>query len=191
MTVTTMPALMLAAAADNGGGGLFAVEPGVALWTIIIFLGVLLVLGRFAWGPILGALDAREDRIRSSIEEARGMREESARLLEEHKRQIADARRQAQEIVAEGREAGERIRREVEATARQSAEDMLARAREGIQRERDQAIIVLREATVDLAMAAASKLLEQRLDSAADRELVQEFLDDMETEGPGGLSAEA
>lgn len=191
MNVTTMPGFLLSAAADNGGGGLFSVDPGVFVWTLIIFLGVLFVLGRFAWGPILGGLDAREERIRTSIDEARGMREESARLLEEHKQQLADARRQAQEIVAEGREAGERIRREVEGSARQSAEDMLSRARDEIQRERDQAVATLRQEAVELAMAAASKLLEKRLDSAGDRELVEGFLDDLEKEGPGGPSAEA
>jgi F-type H+-transporting ATPase subunit b len=191
MNITTMPAFMLTAAADNGGGGLFSVDPGVALWTLIIFLGVLFVLGKFAWGPILGALDAREERIRASIDEAREMRAESEQLLEEHKAQLADARRQAQELVAEGREAGERIRREVEAEARKSADDILTRAREEIRRERDQAVATLRHEAVELAMAAASQLLSKRLDSEADRELVTGFLADLEGEGPGGSSAEA
>jgi F-type H+-transporting ATPase subunit b len=191
MNITTMPALIMAAAADNGGGGLFSVDPGVALWTLVIFLGVLFVLGRFAWGPILGALDAREERIRTSIGEAREMRTESQHLLEEHKAQLADARRQAQELVAEGREAGERMRREVEAEARKSAEGMLTRARDEIQRERDQAVATLRHEAVELAMAAASQLLSKRLDSEADRELVKGFLADLEGEGPAGSSAEA
>jgi len=184
-----MPTFLLAAQAE--GGGLFAVDPGVFLWTVVIFLGVFFVLGKFAWGPILGALDARENRIRSSIEEAREMREESAKLLEEHRNQLADARRQAQEVVAEGREAGERIRREIEAKARETSDDMLERARQEIARERDLAVATLREEAVDLAMAAASRLLNERLDAAKDRELVQGFLKDLEEQGPAASSAEA
>lgn len=181
MNAITMPVFLLSAQADNGGGALFSVDPGVFLWTIVIFAGVLFVLGKFAWGPILGGLDARENRIRSSIEEARQMRQESERLLEEHRSQLADARRQAQELVAEGREAGERVRREIEAKARESSEQMLVRARQEIQRERDQAVATLRKEAVDLAMAAASRLLNERLDEAGDRELVQDFLSDLES----------
>jgi F-type H+-transporting ATPase subunit b len=169
-------------AAGNGGGGLFAVDPGVFLWTLVIFLGVLFVLGKFAWGPILGALDVRESKIRESIDEARDMREEAQRLLAEHKQQLADARRQSQEIVAEGREAGERIRREIEAKARESGEELLERARREIERERDQAVQLLRREAVDLALAAASKLLRERLDDAQDRDLVRGFLEELENE---------
>lgn len=191
MNAITMPALLLAAQYEGGGGGLFSVEPGVFLWTIAIFLGVLFVLGRFAWGPILGALDAREARIRTSVGEAKEMREEAARLLEEHRSQLADARRQAQEIVAEGREAGERIRREIEEKARSASEDMLARARDEIERARDRAVAQLREDAVEIAMAAAARLLEERIDPAADRELVRGFLEDLEADRRDGPPAEA
>lgn len=187
MNAMTMPAFLLAA--DNGGGGLFAVDPGVALWTLVIFLVVLWVLGRFAWRPILGALDAREERIRTSIDEAKEMRQEAVRLLEEHKSQLADARRQAQEIVAEGREAGERIRREIEAKARESGDEMLERARAEIERERDQAVATLRQETVELAMAAASRLLGERIDAAGDRELVKGFLDELQEDSPHSAEA--
>lgn len=174
--------LLLAAPAPAAAqdGGLFAVDPGLALWTIVVFLLVLWVLGKFAWRPILGSLESREKRIQESIDEARTMREEAERLLQEHKSQLADARRQAQEIVAEGREAGERVRREIEEKARESAEQLVERARGEIERERDQAVEALRREAVELAIAAASKLLREKLDDPADRELVKTFLEDLE-----------
>ena len=101
-----MPASLLAA--QEGGGGLFTLDPGLSVWTIATFLVVLFVLGKFAWGPILGALDAREQGIKSSIDAATRLRQEAQESLEEHRRLLADARRQAQEIVAEGRSAADR-----------------------------------------------------------------------------------
>ncbi len=159
-----------------GGGGLFAVDPGLWIWTIVVFLVVLTVLGKFAWGPILKGLDSREAGIRGAIEEAAKHRTEAAALLEEHKRQIADARRQGQELIAEGRDAGQRLRAEIETKARDESERMLERARSEIAREREQAIEALRRESVDLALAAASSVLGKKLDAASDRALVEDYL---------------
>jgi F-type H+-transporting ATPase subunit b len=165
-----------AAAEESAGGGLFAVDPGLWLWTIVVFLIVLTVLAKFAWGPILKGLESRESGIRGAIDESERARREAAALLEEHKRQLADARRQAQELVQEGREAGQRLRAEIEAKARDESERMLERARSEINREREQAVEALRRESVDLALAAASTVLGKKLDAAADRQLVEDYL---------------
>jgi F-type H+-transporting ATPase subunit b len=171
------PATLLAA--DEGGGGLFTVDPGLAVWTIATFLVVLFILGKFAWGPILGALDAREKGIRESIDEAARMRQEARAALEEHKRQLADARRQAQEIVAEGRDAADRLRRDIEAKAREEGERILERTRQEVRRERDLAVEQIRTEAVDLALAAASRILDEKLTEERDRALVRSYLQDI------------
>jgi F-type H+-transporting ATPase subunit b len=163
-------------AEDSAGGGLFAVDPGLWLWTIIVFVIVLTVLAKFAWGPILKGLESREAGIRGAIDEAAKQRSEAAGLLEEHKRQLADARRQAQELVQEGREAGQRLRAEIETKAREEGDRLLERARNEINREREQAVEALRRESVDLALAAASMVLGKKLDAAADRQLVEDYL---------------
>jgi len=170
---------------DAGGGGLFSINAGLSVWTVVIFVALLIVLWRFAWGPILSAVEAREKGIQGALEEARSRQEEAEKLLEEHKAQLADARRQAQQILAEGREAGDRLRKELEAKAREESDAILARARSEIGREREAAIDALRRESVDLALAAASKLLNQRLDAEEDRRLVMEFVDGITGEGPG------
>jgi F-type H+-transporting ATPase subunit b len=172
------PAPLLAQ--GGGGGGLFSVDLGLTVWTIVIFLVVLWVLRRFAWNPILGGLAARETGIRASIDEAGAMRDEARALLEEHRRELADARRQSQEIVASGREAGERLRKEIEAKAREESERMLVRARTEIERERDQALEALRKESVELALSAASRLLQQKLDGDADRQLIEGYLRELD-----------
>lgn len=171
------PASLLAA--QEGGGGLFTVDPGLSVWTIATFLVVLFVLGKFAWGPILGALDAREKGIKDSIDAATQLRQEAQESLEEHRRQLADARRQAQEIVAEGRSAADRLRRDIEEKAREEAERILERTRQEIRRERDVAIEQIRTEAVDLALAAAARILDEKLTEERDRALVKSYLQDI------------
>ncbi len=166
--------------AQEGGGGLFAVDPGLSIWTIVMFLLVLFILGKFAWRPMLDALDAREAGIRESIDEAKQMREEAAAALEEHRKQLGDARRQAQEIVGEAREAGEALRRDIEGKAREESERILERARREIQRERDQALEALRRQSVELALAAAARLLDRKLDGELDRKFIEDYLDELD-----------
>ena len=183
--LSTPVALLAQGHGEEGGGGLFDINVGLIIWTIIIFLTVLTVLWRFAFGPILAAVNAREEGINNALEEARTRQAEAEKLLEEHKQQLADARRQAQEIVAEGREAGGRLQKEIEGKAREESEAILTRARAEIEREKDAAVDVLRRESVDLALAAASKLLHQKLDGDQDRKLVMDFVDGLSSEKPG------
>ncbi len=171
-----------AAWAQGGAEGttpLFTVNLGTTVWTGIVFLALLGILWRFAWGPILQAVEARENGIQSKLDEAASRNEEAARLLAEHKEQLADARRQANELIAEGKAAGEGVRTEIEEKARAEAQAILDRARAEIGRERDQAIDALRRESVDLALAAASRLMQEKLDQDKDRELVERYLTEM------------
>lgn len=170
------PAALYAA---EGGPGLFDVNLGLSLWTVVIFLLLVGLLGKYAWGPILAQVEAREKRIQDALDESAASREQAAKLLDEHKAQLADARRQASEIIAEGKSAGEKVRKEIEEKARVEAQGIVEAARREIQRERDQAIVELRRESVDLALAAASKLMGERLDDARDREMVMGYLEDL------------
>ena len=162
---------------------MFDLNLGLSVWTTFVFLALLGILWKFAWGPILGALQAREDGIQKTLDRASHERSEAAKLLEEHRQQMADARRQAQQMIAEGKEAGERVRQDIEEKARAEGDAMIERARESIEREKDAALDELRKESVDLALAAAAKLLQASLDDKKDRELVMGFIDEF---GGGG-----
>jgi len=170
---------------EAGGPGLVSVNLALSLWTVVVFLALLAVLRKFAFGPILGAAAAREKRIQDALDEAAKRQAEAARLLEEHKAQLADARRQAQEIIGEGRAAGERVRKEIEAKAREEAGAILERARKDIGREKEEALAELRRYSVEIALAAATKLLGEKLDSDRDRELVLGWVEELGREGSG------
>ncbi len=183
--LSTPLALLAQGHGEEGGGGLFDINWGLSIWTVIIFLTVLTVLWRYAFGPILAAVNAREEGINKALEEARSRQEEAEKLLEEHKAQLADARRQAQEIMAEGRDAAGRLQKELEGKAREESEAILVRARAEIEREKDAAVDVLRREAVDLALAAASKLLHEKLDGEQDRKLVMDYVDGLSTKSSG------
>ena len=175
---------LAALAQEHGAEGaaepsLFDINTGLSVWTLLVFAGLLFLLGRYAWGPILAAVDAREKGIQSALDQAAARQAEAEKLLDEHRRQLGDARRQAGEILAEGRSAGERLRREIEEKARTEAQGILERAKQDIERERDAAIESLRRESVDLALAAAARLLHEHLDQARDRQLVERYLDEM------------
>ena len=158
---------------------MFDLNLGLSVWTTLVFLALLGILGKFAWGPILAMVQDREDGIQGTLDQAANEREEAAKLLAEHRQQMADARRQSQQMIAEGKEAGERVRKDIEEKARAEGDAMIERAKASIEREKEAALDELRKESVDLALAAAAKLVQASLDEQKDRELVMGFIDEL------------
>lgn len=161
-------------------GGLLAIDTGLMVWTVLIFLIVLAILYKMVFPHILGAVEAREAKIRELLEEAARDREAARVALEEHTRQLEETRSRVHELVAEGRSAGERVREEIIAEARAQAEEIMTRARRDVRQELEQAMQELRQETVEIAIAAAGKLVERNLDADDNRRLVREYLADLE-----------
>jgi F-type H+-transporting ATPase subunit b len=159
---------------------------GLAIWTIVTFVIVLLVLRRFAWKPILASMEAREAGIRRLIDDAEAAREEADRLLEEYNRRLAEARAEGQKLVAEAKEAGERVRAETLDRARGEAEAIVARAGAEIDLERRKALAEIRERAVDLAIGAAERVLEESLNEERHRRVAEDYLKELEAR-PGAV----
>jgi F-type H+-transporting ATPase subunit b len=181
--------LLLATPAFAAEGGLLDVNTGLMVWTILIFLIVLVVLYKFAYPHILGAVEAREERIRELLDQAARDRDEARALLAEQKRELEEVRTRAQELVAEGRTAGERLREEILAEARAEREALIARTQREVQQQVDRAMGQLRADAAELAIAAAERLLVRRLDADDNRRLVREYLDEIQASGPATVAA--
>ena len=177
-----VPALLLASAtpAHAAGGSLFDVNPGLSIWTVVIFLIVLALLGKFAYPNILGAVEAREARLAALMADAERDRAEAAALLAEQQRQLEDTRAKVQETLAESRSVAERSREEILAQARREHAELMARARRDIDTERAAALDGVRREAVDLAIAAAEKLVRRTLSGDDNRRLVQGYLGQLE-----------
>ncbi len=170
------------AAAQEGGAaaGPLVVNGGLMIWTLVIFGILLAVLRKFAWPVVLGAVRDREKALEDQIAAAERNRAESAKLLEEHKQLLADARTSAHAVIADAKGMAEKERAVALEKTRTEQEELLARARREIGAERDRAVQELRREAVDLSLAAAGRLIGQRLESDADRDLVMKYLTTLE-----------
>lgn len=171
-----MTMILAAIQEPHAAPGPLTVEPGLMIWTVIVFLLLLLVLKKFAYPALLGAVEARERALQEQLDDAERNRAESAKLLEEHKKLLAEARTQAHGLLVEARTSAEKERALAMEKTQQEQQQLLERARRDIAGERDRAIAELRREAVDLSLAAASKLIGERLTSDTDRKLVQEYL---------------
>jgi F-type H+-transporting ATPase subunit b len=165
-------------AAQEEKVSLLRLEKGLMIWTVFIFLVVLFILYKAAYPKLLGAVEAREQHIRELLAAAKRDREEAEALRAEQKRELEEVRQRAQELVAEGRTAGERMREEILAQARREQTELLERTRRDVQREMEQAMAELKAQVVDVSIAAAGKLVERNLDAEDNRRLVREFLEE-------------
>lgn len=167
--------------AQEEGGSLLDVNVGLMFWTVLIFVIVLLVLGKFAYPPMLGAVEAREARIREMLEAAERDRAEAEALLAERRAELEQTRTQAQELLAEGRSAAEHLREQMLADTRGEQDALLARARHDIEQERERAVSQVRREAVEVAMAAAEKVIGRNLAADDNRRLVLGYIDELES----------
>jgi len=178
-------------ASSEGGGGLgqelILPKIGTIFWTLITFILMLVILRKYAWGPLLGAVEVREKSIADSLEQARKDREEADALMQEHRDLVAQARRERADALAQGQRDAEKVGAEILEEARRQREQVLKQTEEQVQSAIAQARAEMRGITADLAIKAAEKLLVKNLDDAKQRELVESYLTDLERTGSSGL----
>jgi len=167
--------------ASEGGGevNLFAGDVGNVIWTLVIFVLVIVVLGKFAWGPLLNALQQREQFIRNSLQEAKNDREAAEARLQEYEARLQEATTEATKIVEEGRQEADRAKARIEETARTEADKMLDRAKREIDLARQSAIKDLYATSAELATDIAGKVLKRELSSQDHERLIQESIEEL------------
>jgi F-type H+-transporting ATPase subunit b len=168
--------LSAAVVQEEGKADLLSPNGGLMFWTIVIFVLLLLVLSKYAFKPMLAAVEARERSLQDQLDAARRDREEAERVLAEHRAQLEMARTEAQKLIADGRATAEKLRNDLLEQTKAQQQEMLDRARRDIETEKNNAIASLRREAVDLAIAGAGKVIERNLDNDANRKLVESFL---------------
>ena len=159
------------------------VQPNVGLmvWTVVTFVLLAFILKRFAWGPILATIDAREKAIREALEESKRAREAADEALAKNKAMVAQAHGDAARIVSEGQKEAEKIRSELLEKARGEASAVLEQGRKQIEIETRQAVAELKGTVVSVALDAAGKLIRSSVDDAKHRQLVEQYLAELPT----------
>jgi F-type H+-transporting ATPase subunit b len=179
LCLSLMSATSLLAQAEHatpGNTNLLDPKVGLMFWTLIIFVLLLIVLSKYAYKPLLSAVEAREAALEKALSDAKRDRDQAATLLAEQQKALAETRADVQKVMADGRAAADSMRSEMLDKVKSEGADMLERTRREMQAEKEKAVAELRREAVDLAIAGASKVIGRNLDSTTDRSLVESFL---------------
>jgi F-type H+-transporting ATPase subunit b len=160
---------------------LLAPNAGLAFWIAVVFLLLMLLLWKFAWGPMTSALSEREQTIAASIRRAEAALAEARQLQADNEKARREAEAEAQRILREAREAADAARNASLDKERQQIEHLRAQFQEEMVREKEQIKGELRSEVADLAIQAAEKILRENLDANSQRRLVVDFINDLPT----------
>lgn len=155
----------------------------LSFWTVVTFALLIVVLGKFAWKPILATIEQREKTIADAIESAKKERIEAEKAAADMKATLEKARAESAELARKSQAEVAAAKQELMAAAKKESEELLAAARKTIQEERRTAVAELRAQTVDLALAAAGKLLQQSMNEQKQKQLVEEYLAQLGKQG--------
>ncbi|MCU0409884.1 MAG: F0F1 ATP synthase subunit B [Bacteroidales bacterium] len=156
---------------------------GTIFWTTFIFLILLVLLRKYAWGPIMKAIKAREDMIRNALEAAERAREEMKVLQSDNEVILRKAREERDKIIRDARHAHDRMVAEAKEKSQAEADAMVKRAKELIEREKITAIAEVKKEVARLAIGVASKVVSRTLESDAEQQkLIGRYLNEIEAE---------
>jgi F-type H+-transporting ATPase subunit b len=155
------------------------VEPGLTLWTVVVFVLLLIVLSRFAWNPLLAALHSREQHLEHVLLETERARNESEANLAEHRKIMARAADEVRAILDKARQEAQMTADQLVKQAQAEAELAKQRAQRDIGQARDQARAEIWEKTADMAVAVAGKVLTKELNETEHRRLLDAAINEL------------
>jgi len=160
---------------------------GTLIAQIVNFLILVGILTKFAYKPLMQALEERQNKIAASIDSAERDKQEAEELKISYQEQLAQARVQAQAIVEKAEKLAEEAKEEILQEARVESARILKNVQEEVARERALALTQLKSEVVALSMAAAAKIIEKNMDNEINANLVASFIEQLETPKTGGL----
>ncbi|RUL89517.1 F0F1 ATP synthase subunit B [Tautonia sociabilis] len=172
--------------AVEGEANILEAQPSLAFYTLVVFLLLLLVLWRFAWGPLSKALHDREHSLESAFQDAERARAEAAALLEQHRKQMEQVQDQVRQIMDEAHRKAQAVYEERLNQARADAEATAQRASREIAAAKESALTELYEKSVDLAVTVAGRVLQREIGHDEHRRLIEVASQELEAVGPAG-----
>ena len=156
-------------------------DPGLFIWTIVTFLVLLTILAKFAWRPLLQALESRQALIRKSLDDAVQAKQDLERLTHEAAQIISKARVDAEAVVSRSQADADRLREEMKQKAKADADVIVKSAERQIQLETNRALQQIRLEAVDLSVMIASKLIQRNLTKEDNEKLIADALEQVES----------
>lgn len=164
-------------AADHGGGGgpqPLSWRTDLAIWTGVVFLGLLLILGKFAFGPIAKALDQREQSMLDQVTKAEKANQDAKDLLDQYQQKLADSHEEIRNMLEVAKSDADKVGQDIVNKSRQAAEEQRKRALADIDAATDGALEELATRSAELATNLAGKILKERIDPVRHTELINE-----------------
>ncbi|WP_158209717.1 F0F1 ATP synthase subunit B [Myroides phaeus] len=153
---------------------------GLFFWQLIILVVLIVVLGKFAWKPIVNALEAREEGIADALAAAENAKREMANLKVDNEKLLAEARVERDSLIKEAREIKEKMLADAKAEGEAQGEKMISQAKAVIASEKAAAVVDLKNQFASISIEIAEKLLKEQLaNKEAQTALVEKMLDDV------------
>ena len=146
------------------------------VWGTLAFVVLFVAMVKFAYPPVKKGLEARAEKIRSSLDEAERTRDEAQGILDQYQRQLADAKSEASRIIEEARQAADKLRQDLKRQAEAEVADVKQRAQEEIAAQVDRAKADLQARVAELSIDLAEKVVERSLDRETNMELIENFI---------------
>jgi F-type H+-transporting ATPase subunit b len=155
-------------------------DPGLTIWTVVIFLFLVALLGRLAWKPLVGALEERTKRINDSLAKASEAERAAQNARAEYEAMIGRAAKEAQEMIARSRKAAESTRDEVLAKAQTDADQLLQRTKREIDLARQKALDEIKQTAAELSINIAGRIISRSLVAKDHQDLIRQALGEMQ-----------
>lgn len=149
---------------------------GDIIFQLVMFIILLALLKKFAFGPLIGIMKQREEHVANEIEAAEASRKEALKYLEEQREIVKQSRIEAGQLIESAKQQGEAQREEIVTQARTEAERVKEAAKREIVQEKEKAVAALREQVASLSIMIASKVIEKELSEADQEKLINEYI---------------
>lgn len=182
LTVLAMlaaPGAALAAGHGEANSSLFGGSIWTAVWSLLIFVLLLVVLGKFAWGPIVKVLQEREERIATALADSETKRADAMKLLDQYRAQLEQSQAESARLLQQTQAEAEKVRKSIVDQARTEADDARKRAVEQIQATKNEAVAALFTHAADVATQVAGQILHREVCAEDHARLIEQTLSEM------------
>ncbi len=153
---------------------------GLFIWQVVIFVGLIFLLKKFAWKPILDAVNEREQGIKNALESAESARNEMQNLQADNQRILQEARAERDAMLKDAREMKEKMVADAKNEAQEQGQKMIDQAKAAIESEKNAAMADLKSQVATLSLSIAEKILKDELSNNESRtKLVDQLIDDV------------
>ncbi|MES0488634.1 MAG: F0F1 ATP synthase subunit B [Leptospirales bacterium] len=167
---------------SSGSLDLLHVEYGLVFWTIVTFSLVMLVLWRFAWTPIVTALDARNTKVEDDLNKSEKLRNEAEDLLKDYESKLDNAKKEVADLLEEGRRDGEVSRATITEEAQAEAARIRERSSHDIEQAKLKAVKEIQDLAVEISLQLMSNVLQKDVNDAEHKKLIMQELERLKSD---------